>query len=63
MGFCSNASDPVHIQYWEINRTHKILIARRIVIENNPESSILQFFFSNFSAFALLQKCHIRGSS
>ena len=44
IGFCSNASVPIHMQCWEINPTQKTLIARRIVIENNHENSILQFF-------------------
>ena len=42
----------------QFNSVQKIFIAGSIIIKNNPESSIL---FSNFSVFALLQKCQIRG--
>ena len=40
---------------WKIHFAQKALIARNIIIKNNPESSVLEFFF-NFSVFALLQE-------
>ena len=42
--FCSNASQSVHVKCWKIHITQKALIARNIIIKNNSESSVLEFF-------------------